>query len=1402
VRTLPKATTLAALLALIGSGAVADEGARCDPAKPDTCVLCTVEGKPAVCEERGKMIDRSASFAHAPPHSAEFELSGISGLSPSDIRVMRETVVTLPAQPPRESTVLRDSLAGANFDSGRADLLPAAIQRLEALAAQLAGKRSVRLKIVGHTDDQRLAPATAARFRDNDGLSAARAAAVAAWLKDRLDLAVDAIGIEGKGAREPVASNATPDGMAQNRRVEISAWFEEVTVTPAPAAQTETRRSEQSGCGPEGAAAASQLPFRISIDGVPMEEDGARPEADRERCVDVGLERADIQIKYDPLNVSPALNVWVAKNGILRGKPAEFGSYSNYVRWVKRAEVRIFAPDQRLQEKPLAILPIPLGGFVEWVPPPEMPAELKFLLRVVDERERFDETAAKPLTLLARETGFDDADEPGRERLTGWGESSRQLGNIPVAGGTVSVSGEKIRPGERVTVFGAPVPVDPQGRFAVRQIVPTGPHTVEVAVSEAGGANPRVFRRNLSVADESWFYVAIADLTIGRGHTSGAPKEAIEALTGDDTHYRNETYVDGRGAFYLRGKIKGEYLLKIAADTREQPLKDLFSNFWSKDPRYLLRRIDPDKFYPVYGDDSTIVDDAPTQGKFFVRIERGDSHVMWGNFQTAWSGTELTQYSRGLYGGNLEWKSTAATAFGEKRTVISAFAAEPGTIAAREEFRATGGSLYYLRRQDVTQGSERVWVEVRDKNSDIALERKPLSPAQDYDINYLQGRILLRGPLSSTAEAAGLVQTATLNGNPVYLVVTYEFAPGLAALDALSVGMRGSHWLNDKLRLGFTSYRQGDDGADQKLRGLDATLRYAPGTWLRGEVARSSGAGTALLSSIDGGFDFDTRRGRSGRAEGRRLEGAADLAEVWSGGAGKLSAYWQDREAGFSAPGQITAGNEAIEQRGVAARLPIGPATSIELKADERLADTQDYQALEGGLRHQFTPSWGAAIGVRRDERDTRVANASSLLSENGGRTDVVLRADYRHLDASEAFGAAAPWELYGFLQGTAAKSGDRRDNDRYGLGGAWQATDRLKLGAEASGGDGGIGGRLFGDWRVDDRSNYYLNYAMETERPESSFRGRQGNLTTGSRYRLTEEVAFFGETRWQNGAGPQSLTQAFGVDLAPNDRWALGAKFETGKLSDPLAGDLKRYALGLSAGYKTQETKFSSALEYRDENGNDGQRTTWLMRNTLGHQATPAWRLLGKLNFSFSQASRGNFFDGDFIEFVSGAAYRPIDNDRWNTLIKYTYFYDLPSPGQVDRESVRLDFAQKSHVFSLDTIVDLRPWVSVGFKYGLRVGELRASRTEGEWFDSRADLIVGRLDFHWVKEWDAVVEARRLHAYEANDTRGGFLVAVYRHFGEHFKAGIGYNFTDFSDDLTDLSFRSRGVFVNLISTF
>lgn len=1154
------------------------------------------------------------------------------------------------------------------------------------------------------------------------------------------------------------------------------------------------------GC--KGRAAPTGSPFRVSVDGEPLDLGQPVSGADRQRCTDVALAQADIKVRYDDLDARPALNVWTAADAAVPGETVAFRAYSNYLAWLERAELRIFRQGTGAEGEPLAVQPIDWTDPARWKVPADLKGRVGYLLRVYDAQGRFDETALKSLEIVPRHRPFDeDRENAQREALTGWGESSLALRNIPVKGGTVTVSGSSLQAGDRVSALGMQIPTDPQGRFVLRQILPAGPHQVEVRVVRRDGRTFD-FRRSLSIPKDDWFYVAIGDLTLGHSSVQGP----AVLVTGDTQHYDKQTWIDGRGAFYLKGKVKGEWLLTAAADTGNRPLKSLFSNFSDKNPYYLLRNIDPDAYYPVYGDDSTVREDAPTQGKFYVRLEKGDSHILWGNFKTRWADTELVQYARGLYGAHARYRSLETTAFGERRSKVDAFVADPGSLGARDEYRGTGGSLYYLRHMDITRGSEQLWIEARDKDSGLVLERRELTPAQDYDIDYLQGRVMLREALPSTAGGSGLVRTSALNGNPLYLVGTYEYVPGLNAVSDFAAGLRASHWVNEQLRLGLTRYHQGSDGSDQEIGGADATYRVGPGTSVRLEWARSSGSGSGAETSIDGGFGFNTLRSPGGSATAKRVDVAVDLAEVVQGGEGQVEAYWLEKGAGYSAPGQVSIGGEAVRQQGAKASFPIGDQDKIAIKADTSRSKRRDTRSTELDWSHDFDTAWTGSLGLRHDEQSNSAANASPLLSQNGGRTDLIARADYR----PQADGETATdgdgrddWSAYGFAQGTVARSGTRSLNNRAGVGGSWRLNDRVSLNAEASDGNLGPGGRLGIDYRVSDRSNAYLNYELESEQPDGYARGSTGTWVTGADYRVSDRTRVFGETRISNGSGPESLTRAFGVDLAPNDRWNYGVKVETGRVSDPASGDLERTALALSAGYHHEKTKYASTLEYRTEDSSSGNdRQVILMRNSLGYQVDPDWRLLGKLNFSFSDNSQGAFYDGDYHELVIGAAYRPVDNDRWNTLFKYTNFYNLPSPGQLASSGTVPDYAQKSQVFSFDTTYDVRPWLSLGFKYGLRIGRLKDTRGAGKWFSSHADLTILRADWHWVKEWDALAEVRNLRVREADDSRAGLLLAVYRHFNEHVKAGIGYNFTDYSDDLTDLDYSSRGVFLNVVGSF
>jgi predicted porin len=67
--------------------------------------------------------------------------------------------------------------------------------------------------------------------------------------------------------------------------------------------------------------------------------------------------------------------------------------------------------------------------------------------------------------------------------------------------------------------------------------------------------------------------------------------------------------------------------------------------------------------------------------------------------------------------------------------------------------------------------------------------------------------------------------------------------------------------------------------------------------------------------------------------------------------------------------------------------------------------------------------------------------------------------------------------------------------------------------------------------------------------------------------------------------------------------------------------------------------------------------------------------------------------------------------------------------------------------------------------------------------------LAVVRGRYHLSKRRDGLLEYRWLDVDEADDNRQGVLLGIDRHINDHLKIGVGYNFTDFSDDLTDLDY-------------
>jgi flagellar motor protein MotB len=1300
-------------------------------------------------------------------------------------------------------------IAALELANGQPIIPPGYTADLSRALADVAGRTNARLRFIGYTRNERLDRRTASVYGDDIGLSAARARRAMETLTRDPALAGARTEHEGRGYVH--ADDVVNAGFIQGEEsfVRVQVVYDE----PVPLDDYEgvdiTRITRE--LRPKSPYELNVM--RITVDGKPIDDPG-RSSSDVQRCTDVALDNASIQFRFDNLESRPRLSVAAHPTAVamtnlgegLVASPVRFRMYANYSAFIERAEVRVFDLGQSLQAVPLAVVAVDRAGLAEWQPAAEHLArpqhELRFVLRAYDAKGNFDETQAQPLWLFheaardeaAAREGEGAAAEAPRDSLATYGETSLALHNIPLGGGAVRVQGSGIPANHTVWVAGRQVPVDPQGNFVAEEIVPAGAHTVEVAVLDEAG-NGSLYLRDLEFKRNDWFYVGLADLTLSETRSNGP----VDQLQGENAPRDFDSSADGRLAFFVDGKFNGQWRVTASADTREGPVADLFSNFLDKSPESLFRRIDPDNHYPTFGDDGVVEEMAPTLGKLYVKVSQGDNYGLWGNFNVGYMDNELAHVDRGLYGANAHYGSEDATRFGERRIALDGFAAEPGTMPSYEEFRGTGGSLYYLRHQDILTGSERVRIELRDKDSGIVTGVVNLRPGIDYDIDYLQGRLLLSEPLSSTAADSLLVRSSGLSGDEAYVVARYEFTPGFEDMDAVALGGQGHYWFNDHVKLGLTANSSDEGDTDSSLNAADLTLRMSSESWFKVQAGRSEGLVSSALRSDDGGYGFqgdDALSFTDVDAGAYRADLSVGLGDFIEGRAGRLTLYAQNLEAGYSAPG-LSAVTDT-ENFGGTFRMPVTSRLSVGVKGDRRVQDQGlETSAVELDVEYQVTDQWSVSTGVRNDMRKDRSLVVPPT-QEEGDRTDAVVQV---------AYDPGAPWRAYGFVQDTLSSDGDREDNGRIGAGGSYSVTERFRIDAEASGGDLGPGGRLGSNFLYSERTNLYLNYSLENERTDNGLRARRGNLVSGVKTRFSDSTSVYVEERYQDTESLTGLTHATGINLAANERWNLGANADIGTLTDSLTGaETDRKAGGVRVGYGFETVQFSSAIEYRlddteQADASKTERTTWLFRNNFKYQLTPDWRVVGKLNYSTSDSSLGDFYDGGYTEAVIGYAYRPVRHDRLSALAKYTYFYNFPTTDQVASVNTPVEYLQKSHIAALDLTYDLTADWSIGGKYAYRLGQASLDREDPEFFDNSAHLLVLRTDWRFRKDWESLVEARVLDLPDVDERRSGALVAVYRYLGEHLKVGAGYNFTDFSDDLTDLSYDYQGAFVNVIGT-
>ncbi|MDU8913911.1 hypothetical protein [Aestuariicoccus sp. MJ-SS9] len=1140
------------------------------------------------------------------------------------------------------------------------------------------------------------------------------------------------------------------------------------TAVTMPTGENTELEQFQTDLGDEG--------FVISVDAVepgadPVFLEGSRESFNEYRRVDRILDNLGVEVRYDGLYVNPVLAIATAdlRRTYTAGETVTFRASSNYPAFISRAEIRIADADR--PGRVLAVVPVAPNGTANWVMPSGGPDELTYALRVYDRSGRYDET--RSLSLARSGTRLPGPELTGPIIAAGENEDMTRRRTIRVNGGAITVQSDGLSPGTRVTVMGEAVPVDATGAFVVQRIVPQGYQTVRV------GVGARTIDKEVEIPESDWFYVGAADITIGKEE--------------------DETYTIGRVSGYAKGRTQSGLDITAAVDTREGDLDRIFRDIFAKEPVDQLRSIRDQDVYLTFGDDSTTIDGAPTSGKLYLKVQKDRSHLLWGDFKVTEQGMNLVRSDRTLYGAQVHYESPAQTQDGQPRFRFTAYAANPDRLAQRDVLEATGGSAYFLSRQGILTGSATLYVQVRDPVTGIVISQRALVEGQDYEINYFQGIVLLSQPLSQSA-GTGYIGDSPFGDNDVVLVAQYEYVPTFGDVDGTSAGLRAESWVTDQVRVGLSAQTESTGTADNKLVGADFLWRRSDLTYANLEVARSEGPGFGASNSINGGLDFDPFVVGTSGVEGKRamayhFEARADLAELTEGRAeGFVAAYYDHKEEGFVSADYDIADTQTAW--GISSEIQLSPATKLLLAHED--FDTENGNNRTDthiGLSMQINQQWAAEIAATYTDRD----DPSALPEYNGTRTDVGVRLTYSPNDN------ASYW-IFG--QHTVDRTGGLPANDRFGIGARAKLTDRLTFEGEVSDGDLGEGGYANLIYQNDANSQYHVGYRLDPMRSfnDSGFSGSDGGVwVLGAQTQISDDVRVLAENTYDLAGDKPSLNSTFGVTYTPGDLWTYEMGLIYGESKNPTSGTLRREGVTLGFSYD-DGAQFQAGLrgEYRREDSDTDpalDRDTWGLTGYARYKISEETRILANIDALVSESDQSSFRDGHYVEANLGLAHRPILDDRLNFLFRYTYLNDQPGPDQVNVAGDLDGPEQISHIVSADVSYDLNRQFTLGAKIGYRKAEV-ADRGTDDFTSNTATLGILRLDYHVVHNWDITGEARVMKFKEAGVTEKGYLLGVWRHFGNNVKVGAGYQFGDISDDLRLIEGKKEGPFLNIVAKF
>lgn len=623
--------------------------------------------------------------------------------------------------------------------------------------------------------------------------------------------------------------------------------------------------------------------------------------------------------------------------------------------------------------------------------------------------------------------------------------------------------------------------------------------------------------------------------------------------------------VFGRGAAAARASFAG-FKLGVELDLRDTDVASLQPAMLLQARRLdvFQRQLDPSRSQLAWADDAAAIASNPSEGRVRLELSReGWGRAGFGSTRWFQASADVGRAHRAVQGAFLELSTpTASSPFGaELRAVAAPTQADVLTGLVRrpmhERFESTGGSLFFLAKASVVQGSEVVRVEWRDAATQLPVRELHLQRLRDYTLDALSGRVLLARPLSFVAADSLLASDPLTAGAVAVLVVDYEYLDTSGASGAtLGAEVRG--------RAGPVTATGSvlRDGAYTLLR-ASAGARLGPVS-LTAETAHSQGLVEGLVTSSDGGLTSTARPGSDPSSAGWGVTVRARSRGLFN--RGWWDAAWRWRQAGFEDVAQIG----ALNQVSVRGEQPLGPVVVTALVDFRDLPDPRDPfsgaritgRTLAGGVGYE-AERWGVRLEAREFEQVLTEGARSGLTLGVAGRVRLApwlqLRAGYRQQVLT----------LGGMDLTFASVGADVSPGGPVELG--------LRVGWGPV-----LGPQAWGtlSYRRDNETWYGVQ-ALDADAPGAGER----RLVTGVRQELDPATSVFVEDVSATDVSGLRLARAVGLTQRLGDALTLSGRYEHGaRALEGLAPSVARNAGGLTLAWERDALRLFARGEVRDE--------------------------------------------------------------------------------------------------------------------------------------------------------------------------------------------------------------------------